>query len=96
MKVTTLPYTVPAEVVAKARKAYVVPGSSPVALSLNAPRLFDGLVSTVTPVPPRAGVGLTPYVTNDPTELDAVRPWRSYAVMHLWNHLFDPIAKEAS
>jgi AraC family transcriptional regulator of adaptative response / DNA-3-methyladenine glycosylase II len=32
----------------------------------------------------------------DPAELEAVRPWRSYAVMHLWNHLFDPIAKEAS
>jgi AraC family transcriptional regulator of adaptative response / DNA-3-methyladenine glycosylase II len=25
-------------------------------------------------------------------ELEALRPWRSYAVMHLWNHLSDPIA----
>ncbi len=30
----------------------------------------------------------------DGSEVEALRPWRSYAVMHLWNHLSDPIAEE--
>jgi AraC family transcriptional regulator, regulatory protein of adaptative response / DNA-3-methyladenine glycosylase II len=31
----------------------------------------------------------------DESEVEALRPWRSYAVMHLWNHLYDPIAEES-
>jgi AraC family transcriptional regulator of adaptative response / DNA-3-methyladenine glycosylase II len=30
----------------------------------------------------------------DEPEVEALRPWRSYAVMHLWNHLDDPLAEE--
>jgi AraC family transcriptional regulator of adaptative response / DNA-3-methyladenine glycosylase II len=29
------------------------------------------------------------------SELATLRPWRSYAVMHLWNHLSDPVPEES-
>jgi AraC family transcriptional regulator of adaptative response / DNA-3-methyladenine glycosylase II len=31
----------------------------------------------------------------DESEMRELRPWRSYAVMHLWNHLADPVTKES-
>jgi AraC family transcriptional regulator, regulatory protein of adaptative response / DNA-3-methyladenine glycosylase II len=30
----------------------------------------------------------------DESAVESLRPWRSYAVMHLWNHLYDPIAEQ--